>query len=47
MNAAGTAPVSQRIVWSAVSDGGSPLVIHRDGNLYFVCGDEKMVPGRL
>jgi hypothetical protein len=30
-----------------ISDGGSPLVIHRDGNLYFVCGDEKMIPGGL
>ena len=30
-----------------ISDGGSPLVIHRDGNLYYVCNDEKMVPGGL
>jgi sugar lactone lactonase YvrE len=30
-----------------ISDGGSPLVIHRDGNLYFVCNDEKMIPGGL
>ena len=30
-----------------ISDGGSPLVIHRDGNLYYVCGDEQMVPGGL
>ena len=30
-----------------ISDGGSPLLIHRNGNLYFVCGDEKMVPGGL
>jgi len=30
-----------------ISDGGSPLVIHRDGNLYYVCGDERMVPGGL
>lgn len=22
-----------------ISDGGSPLVIHRDGNLYYVCDD--------
>jgi len=30
-----------------LSDGGSPLVVHRDGNLYYVCTDEKMVPGGL
>jgi hypothetical protein len=30
-----------------VSDGGSPLVIHRDGNLYYVANDERMVPGGL
>jgi hypothetical protein len=30
-----------------VSDGGSPLVIHRDGNLYYVTNDERMVPGGL
>jgi hypothetical protein len=30
-----------------ISDGGAPLVIHRDGNLYFVCNDEGMVPGGL
>ena len=30
-----------------ISDGGSPLVIHRDGNLYFVCDDERMIPGGL
>jgi hypothetical protein len=30
-----------------IADGGSPLVIHRDGNLYFVCNDEKMIPGGL
>lgn len=30
-----------------ISDGGSPLVIHRDGNLYYVCTDERMVPGGL
>ena len=33
--------------FALISDGGSPLVIHRDGNLYFVCNDEKMVPGGL
>ena len=33
-----------------ISDGGSPLVIHRNGNLYFVCDDdfvcddERMIP---
>ena len=30
-----------------ISDGGSPLVIHRDGNLYYVCNDEQMIPGGL
>jgi hypothetical protein len=30
-----------------ISDGGSPLVIHRDGNLYYVCGDERMTIGGL
>lgn len=30
-----------------ISDGGSPLAIHRDGNLYYVCDDERMVPGGL
>ena len=30
-----------------ISDGGSPLVIHRDGNLYYVCGDERMLPAGL
>jgi hypothetical protein len=30
-----------------VSDGGSPLVIHRNGNLYYVANDERMVPGGL
>src|SRR6185295_14528837 len=25
-----------------ITDGGSPLVVHRDGNLYYVCNDEKM-----
>ena len=28
-----------------ISDGGSPLVIHRHGNLYYVCNDEHMTPG--
>jgi len=30
-----------------ISDGGSPLVIHSDGNLYYVCEDERMIPGGL
>jgi hypothetical protein len=30
-----------------ISDGGSPLVVHSDGNLYYVCNDERMVPGGL
>ena len=30
-----------------ISDGGSPLVIHRDGNLYYACNDERMIPGGL
>jgi len=30
-----------------ISDGGSPLVIHRDGNLYYVCSDERMTIGGL
>jgi sugar lactone lactonase YvrE len=30
-----------------ITDGGSPLVIGRDGNLYYVCNDEKMIPGGL
>ena len=30
-----------------ISDGGSPLVIHHDGNLYFVCADERMIPAGL
>src|SRR5262245_57167839 len=28
-----------------ISDGGSPLIIHGDGNLYYACNDERMVPG--
>jgi hypothetical protein len=28
-----------------ISDGGSPLVIHGDGNLYYACDDERMIPG--
>jgi acetyl esterase/lipase len=30
-----------------IADGGSPLVIGRDGNLYYVCNDEQMIPGGL
>ena len=30
-----------------ITDGGSPLAIGRDGNLYYVCEDEKMIPGGL
>ena len=30
-----------------ITDGGSPLVTSSDGNIYFVCNDEKLVPGGL
>lgn len=30
-----------------ISDGGSPLIVHSDGNLYFICDDEQMIPGGL
>ena len=30
-----------------ISDGGSPLVVGSDGNLYYVCNDEQMIPGGL
>jgi ribosomal protein L24E len=30
-----------------LTDGGSPLLVGRDGNIYFVCNDEKMIPGGL
>jgi hypothetical protein len=30
-----------------ITDGGSPLVIAPDGNLYYVCNDERMIPGGL
>jgi hypothetical protein len=30
-----------------ISDGGSPLVVGPDGNLYYVCNDERMIPGGL
>jgi WD40 repeat protein len=29
------------------ADGGSPLVVHPDGNLYYVSNDERMTPGGL
>ena len=28
-----------------ITDGGSPLVVAPDGNLYYVCNDERMIPG--
>lgn len=30
-----------------ITDGGSPLVVGQDGNIYFVCNDERMIPGGL
>jgi sugar lactone lactonase YvrE len=30
-----------------ITDGGSPLVVGRDGNIYYVCDDERMIPGGL
>ncbi len=30
-----------------IGDGGSPLVVGQDGNIYFVCDDERMIPGGL
>lgn len=30
-----------------ITDGGSPLVVAQDGNLYYVCNDERMIPGGL
>ena len=30
-----------------ITDGGSPLVVAPDGNLYYVCNDERMIPGGL
>jgi sugar lactone lactonase YvrE len=30
-----------------ITDGGSPLVVHRDGNLYYVSNGDTMVPGGL
>src|SRR5206468_10623630 len=30
-----------------ITDGGSPLVVAADGDLYFVCDDERMIPAGL
>jgi sugar lactone lactonase YvrE len=30
-----------------ITDGGSPLVVGRDGNLYYACDDERLIPGGL
>src|SRR5437867_4489647 len=30
-----------------ITDGGSPLVVAPDGNLYYICNDEQMIPGGL
>jgi len=30
-----------------ITDGGSPLVVARNGDLYYVCDDERMIPGGL
>jgi hypothetical protein len=30
-----------------ITDGGSPLVVNRDGNLYYVSNDARMIPGGL
>lgn len=30
-----------------ISDGGSPLVVAPDESLYYVCNDERMIPGGL
>jgi len=30
-----------------IADGGSPLVVGQDGNLYFACDDESLKPGGL
>ena len=30
-----------------IGDGGSPLVVGQDGNLYYICDDEGMIPGGL
>src|SRR5262245_35624999 len=30
-----------------ITDGGSPLVVGPDGNLYYVCDGEQMIPGGL
>src|SRR5262249_41543919 len=35
---------SEGIKPALISDGGSPLAVGRDGNLYYACDDEKMIP---
>lgn len=30
-----------------ITDAGSPLVVGQDGDIYFVCDDERMIPGGL
>lgn len=30
-----------------IADGGSPLVVGKDGNIYYVCNDHQMIPGGL
>ena len=30
-----------------IGDAGSPLVVGKDGNLYFACDDERLIPGGL
>jgi hypothetical protein len=30
-----------------ITDGGSPLVVAPDGDLYYVCNDERLIPGGL
>src|SRR5882757_1925327 len=27
-----------------ITDGGSPFVVAHDGNLYYICNDEQMIP---
>jgi len=35
-------PAGQRP--ALITDGGSPLVVAPDGNIYYVCDDERMIP---
>lgn len=30
-----------------IADGGSPLLVGHDGNIYYVCNDQQMIPGGL